>query len=165
MKFSWSTIMPCSIDFTCFAMLFSIYVTSCVVDFSNRLMLSGLHRRKYSSIFSGQQTRTISGLFLGLLKSLILFFWNTCTAWCIHSYLGQYGYQKNDDTLPDYKLLPKGKDRDLHLAWTVVQTLCTTTLSGNELVLSREFQGSKTLGKIYLGLHSHINSRHTYLER
>ena len=76
-----------------------------VVYFPYRLMLSGFGRPKYSSVFFYQQPRKISGLFLGLLKSLFLYFCHSCTAWLIHSSSSQYGDQYNDDTLPDYQLL------------------------------------------------------------
>ena len=99
--------MPCSIDLKCWTMMFITFFTSCIVYLSDRLMLSGLHRWKYSSILFDQQSRTISGSFLGLFKSFVLVFWHTCTAWCIRSSGGQYGSQQNDDILPYYQFLIK----------------------------------------------------------
>ena len=59
--------------------------------------------------------------------------------------------KQNNNTLPEYQLLLKVQVRELHLARTVVQTLCTTPLPGNELVLYSEVQGNEHLGEIYLG--------------
>ena len=69
------------------------------------------------------------------------------------------------DTKPDLQLLPKGKGLYFRLSWVVVHTICTTPLSVNELVTSREYQGIETLGTIYLGFNPPTHSRYTHLAR
>ena len=94
---------------------------------------------------------------------MIFDFWHSCTGWCINSSRCQDESQQNDDTLPDYQFRIKVQVRYYQLALTVVQTLCTTPLSVNDHVLSRDIQGNETLGMISSGFHRPTHSRHTHL--
>ena len=74
--------MPCTMELTCFTMVFMIFFAFCVCNLQDRFMLSGLRRKKYSSLFFDQYSIRVSGS--KTIETLYLFSFRTLSQLSIY---------------------------------------------------------------------------------